>query len=788
LLAVLYLGAKSPTWQTDTTPPWRTGTDILLNEQYYEVTAKNQTKAENGSSDVLIAGGQTRTNYSDDRGADAQYYQPIDPPLHDKWARLEKPVVLLRNVYDFGDWAAATDSYHYNHTYSQIVRGKGTYLKAQFSDINQSDNAGIIEITSKRVPVVQLTSTGIGKETNQITARFTVTRTNVEVSEPLRVYLKRSGTAVHGTADDYTFSSNVKYDRRPNLHYVEIPGGSPSVDLWVKPNDDSLVEPSKETATISIVHPKTHSWFMAKNYVIHATNHTRTVEIYDNDHVPDFLPGNDSYVVNISPYQPAGPLPESVGGYAVTKAYDLDPGDTLKYSLAQGDSTKFSVNRDTGVVSLKVPATQLPLREYNLKVRVRDARGHEDFGFVQVKKLPRVGVGGVTKAIEGKTKFLIEFLRFDTTDKDLTIQFQTLWGPDFIAEATNVNYNDFTNDVELKKFNHSTKIVIPKNKASVTIALSPKQDNSTTPEGIEEFKIIVLRTSDYVPVQGWENVIINDKTHEGKESLDFSILEGVTPFVKGAANKPTDDLGLHSNNLGVHYNDINQGFVGNCDMMATIASIAMLDYTLIQNIIAFDGLDTYTISFSNAKPVQITQAELLIGYEQLSGDISPAGDVEVWTVLLEKAFRLAKSIDCAAVAQMAAALGKPNPFSISRTQAVFSAADITAINTNINASPLRPVMLGTMNDKLVEGHPKTTFPSDFNNYSFKVYNSNSDERKLSHRHMYVVIGVVPASAIGLAGTDKYLKLYNPHGVGNERFLKFDQQTLDYFFDEIHVFK
>ena len=123
--------------------------------------------------------------------------------------------------------------------------------------------------------------------------------------------------------------------------------------------------------------------------------------------------------------------------------------------------------------------------------------------------------------------------------------------------------------------------------------------------------------------------------HDGKEYEDF--VNG-TPFVQGAGDEHEVDA-----------NDVSQGALGDCYLMAGMASVARADPDLIRDLIKDNGDGTYDVTlyirtsyYSRPKPVVKTVDARLAAkragvplYSGIGDEVD--GQQELWVPLLEKA-------------------------------------------------------------------------------------------------------------------------------------------------------
>ena len=346
----------------------------------------------------------------------------------------------------------------------------------------------------------------------------------------------------------------------------------------------------------------------------------------------------------------------------VTKAYDAE-GDELEYSITSGnDGGHFKINASTGKVQLTGNAIDLSQSTYTLGVKVEEKNGTlSDTATVNLTLVDTVGIGGDTHATEGGSdKFEVRFVRYvDDPSASLTASYKIEW----ISAAE----SDIDDTLDKNTFLNTT-VEFPANVTEVVYQLEAKNDFQAEP--IESFRVEVLDGDNYDPVTSSGDD--KDKKNPGLEtyrSLLFEIADLWTLFGKQSFsdldNDGTVDTGetavvddvnndgelnaadMSHANPGIHFNDIDQGGVGDCVCMAALIMLVQENWQIIEDRFEDVG-DAFTVTlFDDTGTLHsyTVEKDFIRGADMadLSGDVdAPLGShnvyAEVWPMVAEAAF------------------------------------------------------------------------------------------------------------------------------------------------------
>ncbi len=240
------------------------------------------------------------------------------------------------------------------------------------------------------------------------------------------------------------------------------------------------------------------------------------------------------------------------------------------------------------------------------------------------------------------------------------------------------------------------------------------------------------------------------KTKEGKEVVDpkYSKVQGKA-FIKGKGDKGK-----------IAMNDVNQGYLGDCYFIASLAALARSNPDAIKQGIRDHGDGTYTVKFPGEKAEVIVDDAFPLKNGRpiyAEGGDKSGRDVELWVMLYEKAWAKLKggyeqiqggNIKMQSKDAMQAITGK------STTQFTTSSKSKTWVFNTISKAVTKGLAItaGTYDDK-----------------HFDASTLKEMEKKGVHGdHAYAVRGVDPAG--------KKIKLYNPWGAN----YPVDDLTIDEF--------
>ena len=264
---------------------------------------------------------------------------------------------------------------------------------------------------------------------------------------------------------------------------------------------------------------------------------------------------------------------------------------------------------------------------------------------------------------------------------------------------------------------------------------------------------------------------------------------------------------------GITYDDIKQGFIGDCYLMAALAAIAKLKPTLLDKMIEINANGTYTVYFYNTEKGNVIHKEYLLpGFPVRSGQIIYAKSkqrAELWVSILEKAFAAwhgrgggYKKIDFGGVSDFFEKLtGKQDYEAISKVK-YFKEIKVKGERYYL-ANPIKPIKKPVMSEgkvkSKIKGALKNMQPIVAGTYSppwnleewkkvkdrkekkeiirqwkkelgqiFKTYNKT----KCIPHHSYAVLGI----------TDSKIQLYNPHG----KELELEVKTFTEIFQDLWI--
>jgi len=484
-----------------------------------------------------------------------------------------------------------------------------------------SDNEGIGTITDDDLPIVRIESVQDAEE-GAAAGRFRLHRnttfTGLTVEYAINTYIS---TATNGVDFPYLPGTGAG----DNNGSVTFPTGQAYVDLVVDPTgsyDDILVEGTEGIGIYLIgggiqynIGSPSSGW----------------ASITENE-APEFDDPDDHYDFTLGE---GSPEHTTVGLVHAT-----DPeGDDVTYEITGGDPDGlFTIGSDATLKLAKDLDVGGP-DQYVLDLRATDTAGNHDIATATITMKPLVVITGDLQGVEDPPgsavdNITLEFIRIsDNIENELEVEYSVTWTS--AAPADLDNPEDLTGTIH-----------IPAGQDRASITLIPKDD--AVVEGMEEFSVKVVETSDYVSLRG-EPVNLKDKKlgFYGRETADVQILDEVTLFGRFNADPIRDD----TNPDGVAYNDIDQGAIGDCYFGAAVAALAFRDPDFVHdNVFEVKPDGTVSVYFfpvlgQTGEAAQEVNIELTLdkGWAQAElsrdrADGDSQGAYEVWTIALEKAY------------------------------------------------------------------------------------------------------------------------------------------------------
>jgi hypothetical protein len=137
---------------------------------------------------------------------------------------------------------------------------------------------------------------------------------------------------------------------------------------------------------------------------------------------------------------------------------------------------------------------------------------------------------------------------------------------------------------------------------------------------------------------------------KGEYYVEVFVFDGITLF---GANNVTTKLADGAGSNGVHFNDVDQGSVGDCYLNAALAALALQDPARVRalffnpdGVTPWDGSSNQVSFwfFRNVNgPAEKVTVDLSLDHgiaqSQLRNDTDALGNYEVWMTILEKAYR-----------------------------------------------------------------------------------------------------------------------------------------------------
>ncbi|MFN0021599.1 MAG: Calx-beta domain-containing protein [Pirellulaceae bacterium] len=310
------------------------------------------------------------------------------------------------------------------------------------------------------------------------------------------------------------------------------------------------------------------------------------------------------------------------------------------YSIIGGAGDEFfDVESTTGQILVGGNLSLTTESLYTLVLQAEDYDGHTDQTTVIIEILPTVGIAGDIFGVESTGDTItLTFTRYANSIADpLEVHFAPVWQKVFPYTAAtfqnigSANLADLNNDAGRQQLVSGT-IIIPSNQPSISITLTPNADG-VVEDGFEVFavKVVASPNADYEPLPIDDPVDPSDFKKVASVTIvgqtHVLILDGVQLFVTGA-----------SDTAAIDKNDVNQGSIGDCWFMAAIAALAEKEPSTIQNLFQSNPNGGYDVMF----PGHTVHVDLTLDMSRtaadLGGDVSATGAVEVWPLLLEKAY------------------------------------------------------------------------------------------------------------------------------------------------------
>jgi hypothetical protein len=283
-----------------------------------------------------------------------------------------------------------------------------------------------------------------------------------------------------------------------------------------------------------------------------------------------------------------------------------------------------------------------------------------------------VVVGGQTKAVEGaagergqiklrftrKSDTLLALpvslkIRFSTTTlPEGTIQFGHAASADDFDPSPRDSSSPDPEDKDAKKAIFDlNRIYFPAGAKEVDYILNVKANDG--PEGLEGFQVEI--DDDRVKALGWGRFPSPASPTFAGNAVTAYIVDGITLYAKENTNPDLKDdqpgNPLPAGNPGIHPNDVNQGGVRGCFVMAALAALAKSRPDVIQNaIVPTSDPFKYQVRLYDFGHIGATGKETFVtvtldfsnGYAaaEFAGDYLPAAGanlVEVWPQVMEQA-------------------------------------------------------------------------------------------------------------------------------------------------------
>ena len=296
----------------------------------------------------------------------------------------------------------------------------------------------------------------------------------------------------------------------------------------------------------------------------------------------------------------------------------------------------------------------------NATISVAQARGTitNDDSAGTVKDI--VVVSGQTKAVEGGAgaRGQIKLIFSRKSDSllplpvSLGITFTTVTPGESITFGNPASAGDFLlsprpDGTDAKNAIFVTKkIQFPAGATDVEYILNVKANDGA--EGLEGFQVKILTDDKVNTTDRWDHFPAPNSPTFAGNAVTAYIVDGIVLYAKDNSNAQLKDDPLPAGNPGIHANDVNQGGIGDCFLMSTLAAIAKQNPNLIKNAIQPNAADVFSYQVrlfrdvgEAPKLVSVTLS-FANGYAaaEFSGDFVTAGNqkmVEVWPQVIEQA-------------------------------------------------------------------------------------------------------------------------------------------------------
>jgi len=272
--------------------------------------------------------------------------------------------------------------------------------------------------------------------------------------------------------------------------------------------------------------------------------------------------------------------------------------------------------------------------------------------YLRVHFVPAVGIIGDFHAVEGRDfdSIEIQFVRFQ---RNLSAPLTVHYGVGWTAGGNVLSPADFQDNAAALGSSVPSSVVIGANSdKSDVIALVAVDD--TIDSQTEQVTVSVYPSTDsYIACK-------YDTTSEDRKKLDIDAFNQVTlQVVEGVVTFAPDDH-TDPNSPLVASNDMRQGAVGDCYFLAAAMALADSDPDYIRTSLISDRLDEQgglvgwsvylyeilpgpngTLDLTGQRKEVVIEGEILsegLDMAQLNGDVDSAGRVEVWPIVLERAW------------------------------------------------------------------------------------------------------------------------------------------------------